>query len=275
MDDRTSDAAAFKSWRSYWHFANHVKGNRRYVWNEDTQFFLNTVAETRLKRDRIVPAGSVLWRAQRGVRWVENDVAGAMEPVGFCAERMKPTPEFAAEGRANSAKIPVLYLASCLKTAISEVRPWTGSALSVAQFKVVRNLKVVDLSQRYGKAPWDRLTFQHLVGWQSPDAEVTEEAVWTAIDNAFSEPVTLPEDAIDYIPTQILAELFLSLDYDAIAYRSEFGEEGYNLALFNVDDAEIVNCTPYKVSAIDVEYKEFGNPWFPTRMMEDNDSAEG
>ena len=273
MEDKTSDAAAFKSWRSYWHFTTHVKASRRYVWDQDTQAFLNTVAATRHKHEDMIQAGSIVWRAQRGVDWVYDEKRHVEEPVGFHTARMKPVPQFASDGRANSAKIPVLYLASCLKTAISEVRPWTGSEVSVAQFRIIRDLKVIDLSMRYGEVPWRPLTFHHLVGWESPDEETTEEVVWTAIDNAFSEPVALPENVTDYIPTQILAELFLSLGYDAIVYRSEFGDEGYNLALFNVDDAEIINCAPYRVSAIDVEYKEIGNSWFPTVPINSDESA--
>ena len=267
--------AGFKSWRSYWEFANHVKESRRYVWDQDTQAFLDTVAATRYKREDKIRAGSIVWRAQIGVDWVYDEKKHVEEPFGFHKDRMKPVPQFASDGRANSANIPVLYLATCLKTAISEVRPWTGSEVSGAQFRIVRDLKVIDLSTRYGEVPWSLLTFQHLVGWESPDEETTEEVVWRAIDNAFSKPVALPENVTEYTPTQILAELFLSLGYDAIVYRSEFGDEGYNLALFNVDDAEIINCAPYRVSTIDVEYKEFGNSWYSKTPISSDDIANG
>ena len=85
--------------------------------------------------------------------------------------------------------------------------------------------------------------------------------MWTEIDNAFSRPVTLPEDAVDYVPTQILAELFSNAGYDAIIYRSQFGKDGYNIAVFNVEDADIISCTLYEVSSLEVEYKQIGNPW--------------
>ena len=54
--------------------------------------------------------------------------------------------------------------------------------------------------------------------------EVKEKAVWVEIDCAFSHPTTLSDDAADYVPTQILAELFRDTGYDGIVYRSHFGE---------------------------------------------------
>ena len=36
--------------------------------------------------------------------------------------------------------------------------------------------------------------------------------------------------------------------YDAIAYRSKFGENGYNISVFDIDAAEILDCTPYEVT---------------------------
>ena len=48
-------------------------------------------------------------------------------------------------------------------------------------------------------------------------------------------------------------------------YRSQFGQEGkdgYNIALFELEDAEILNCAPYQVESIEVNYKEVGDRWF-------------
>ncbi len=58
--------------------------------------------------------------------------------------RMKPIPGQASEGRANPKGIPYLYLATHRDTALAEVRPWIRSLFSVAQFKIVRDLVVVN-----------------------------------------------------------------------------------------------------------------------------------
>ena len=181
---------------------------------------------------------------------------------------MKPIVEFAGEGRANSSGIPVLYLASTERTAISEVRPWVGSEVSVAQFKVARNLNAIDLTQGHGESSWRGLTLKQLWGEEEPDAPAKQRAVWIDIDNAFSRPVTQSDERVNYVPTRILAELFQEAGYDAIVYRSQFGQgerDGYNIAIFNLEDAEILNCAPYRVKGIEVKYSEVGNRWFVRR----------
>ena len=262
----------FASWRSYRKFEERVKRHRRHIWDREIEAFLETVMQTRRDRDFEITEGAVLWRAQLGVEYVLDKDASGEElievPMGFSGDRMKPNGAFAGEGRANSSGIPVLYLASTEKTAISEVRPWVGSEVSVAQFKVSRNLNAIDLTQGHGESSWSGLTLKQLWGEEEPDAQAKQRAVWVDIDNAFSWPVTQSEERVNYVPTRILAELFQEAGYDAIVYRSQFGQEGkdgYNIALFELKDAEILNCAPYQVESIDVNYKEFGNRWFARR----------
>ena len=215
-----------------------------------------------------IPQKTILWRAQPGIDYIpltnEGEIVGE-EPVGLPSTRMKPVPEHTREGRANSAGIPVLYLASTERTAVSEVRPWVGSELSVAQFKVTRELRAVNLTPRHGMSSWEGLTFAQLGGREETDAEGKELAVWTDIDNAFSRPVLLSDERDSYLPTRILAELFQEAGFNAIVYRSQFGQEdriGYNVAIFELCDAEILNCAPYEVHSITVEFKQTGNRWY-------------
>ena len=250
----------FDSWDGYWTFARRVMQNRRYVWDDQVRSFLDTVLVTNRDRDFTIPRRSVWWRAQLGVDYdTRHDVE---EPVGFPESRMRPVRNEAREGRANSAGIPVLYVASELNTAISEVRPWVGSRISVAMFRITRDLKAINLSVTFGKNLLNYLSFGQLSGDEKTDAQTKSNVVWADIDNAFSRPVSLDEKSAEYVPTQILSELFLNSGYDAIAYRSQFGENGYNLAVFDIDDAEIVNCAPYEVSKIEVTSTEIGNAWF-------------
>ena len=153
-------------------------------------------------------------------------------------------------------------MAASEQTAISEVRPWIGSEISVGQFKILRDLKLIDLSLDHGESPIQNLTISHLLQEKEPNKEEKENAVWIDIDNAFSCPVTRSDEMADYVPTQILSELFHHHGYDGLVYRSQFGERGYNIALFEVQDAEVINAAPYKVTAIDVKYEKIGNRWF-------------
>lgn len=139
------------------------------------------------------------------------------------------------------------------------------ACLSVAQFKILRRLKALDLSRGHGKSSFSEIGFRHLFNEEPVDAAQKEKAVWIDIDNAFSRPITLSDDAADYVPTQILAELFRDAGYDAIVYKSQFGEKGFNIVLFNPDDADAINCGPYEVTALKVDYREAGNRWFSTK----------
>ena len=260
MDIDRSVQPEFDSWDSYWKFARRVTQNRRYVWDDQVRRFLDTVLATNRNRDLPIPGGTVWWRAQLGIDYCTRfDVE---EPVGFPESRMRPVRSEAREGRANSAGIPVLYVASELNTAISEVRPWVGSRISVARFRITRDLRAINLSVKFGKNLLNYLSFGQLSGDEETDAKTKSNVVWADIDNAFSRPVSLDEKSAEYVPTQILSELFWNSGYDAIAYRSQFGVNGYNLAVLNIDDAEILNCAPYEVSSIEVTSREIGNAWF-------------
>src|SRR4051812_4268799 len=106
----------FASWRSYREFAARVKRVRRYVWDPDVHAFLETVLATLKDRDFTIRKGTVLYRAQRGIRYEESfdneDRLASIDVLGFNADRMTPLPDRASEGRINPAGISVLYLAS-------------------------------------------------------------------------------------------------------------------------------------------------------------------
>jgi RES domain len=270
FDDPTK--LEFASWQSYSNFAKQVRHNHRYVWGAEETAFLDTVRATipTQKRDVILKNGMILYRAQQGIDWYEqtDDEGNCLgeEPTGYGRERMKPRPNRSNEGRANPAGISVLYLGTTEKTAISEVRPWIGASLSVAQFQILKQLKAIDLSRGHGQSSFSEVGLRHIFEGGPLSCEEKEKAVWIDIDNAFSRPVTSSDDTADYVPTQILAELFRAEGYDAIVYRSQFGEKGYNVAIFDVAHADAVNCAPYEVTEIEVKFKETGNRWYAQKQ---------
>ena len=158
----------FASWRSYLRFEERVIRNRRHVWDRAIGSFLDTVMRTLQNRDLQIPKGAILWRAQLGIDYVPvTDESGEEvdeEPIGFCGARMKPVAKRVKEGRANSSGIPVLYLASTEQTAISEIRPWVGSDVSVAQFRATRKLNAIDLTQGHDTLSWSGSNAETNVG---------------------------------------------------------------------------------------------------------------
>lgn len=260
----------FASWDSYAQFARRVRRSSRYVWSKEETAFLDTVLSTIGDRGGFLKEGSIFYRAQLGVDWQDQeDEEGnwiGEDVWAYGSSRMKPLSDRAREGRANAAGIPILYMGSCPETAVSEIRPWIGEEVSLSRCKLLRPLKTLDLSLGHGKSSFSGAVFGHVLGNKPLTAEAKEEAVWIDIDNAFSRPVRPTDDQADYAPTQILAELFRSHGYDAIGYKSQFGDDGerkgYNIAVFNPDDIEIVTGRPCKVNGIKVSFEQCGNEWY-------------
>ena len=225
--------------------------DRRYLRSSSSEEFLKAVAATAHPRKIAVGPGSILWRAQlgHGLRKEGNDPEAFEVECALPPERMKPLPDRASEGRANPKGIPCLYLATKKKTAVSEVRPWIGSYVSVGQFKPVRRLEIINCSHNHGD-PASYLTFGQEMALTPGEIEKT---VWSNIDRAFAAPTVRDDNEAGYAATQIIAELIKSLGYDGIAYRSNFGEEGHNIALFDIDVANLINCQLHRVDSVDVE----------------------
>jgi hypothetical protein len=139
-------------------------------------------------------------------------------------------------------------MATTRGAALSEMRPGISAQLSVARFEAIGDLRVIDCTRRHGK----------LVGYFEPPVEERDEVVWATIDRAFGEPVIRAEDRADYAATQIIAELMRISDYDGIAFRSQFDEGGFNVALFDLDVVQQTECHLYRAKA--VKY-EFDGPW--------------
>ena len=110
--------------------------------------------------------------------------------VPYSARRMKPLTDRATEGRVNAKGIPCLYLSTDRDTAMSEVRPWIGSFLTVAQFRVFKDLRVVDCSTDTDGAK---------MGDPSHPRREWEGSVWSGINTSFSRPVS-PSDKSDNGP---------------------------------------------------------------------------
>jgi hypothetical protein len=214
--------------------------------------FLKKVIATSKARSKPLKAGDILWRAQLGHCWREEKEGSesVKVPTAYSAKRMKPIPEKAVDGRVNPKGIVCLYLATNKKTVVLETRPLIGSYISVAQFKVLRDVQLVDCSadkfSRHGRVgdlgkPWKNKL------WSPQDIE---KAVWSDINRAFSKPADRGDDSLDYVPTQILAETFKREGFGGIAYKSSYGKEGVNIALFDIGGADPINYSLYSIDDV-------------------------
>jgi len=153
------------------------------------------------------------------------------------------------EGRMNPKGIPCLYLSDDRDTAMTEVRPWLGLEISVGEFRVARDLNVIDCSgpRRMTKV------FGWMMGGREPEPDVRERWTWERISGAFSTPVNPNDTSADYAPTQVLAEAFRNEGYDGILYRSLLGS-GANVALFDLGAAQLSNRQVFRVKRLSCEF---------------------
>lgn len=245
--------AEFPSWRSYWHFASEVSHRWRYVQSPETVQFLKLIAAQAKSRVASVPEGRRFHRAQKAVHgWLDQNLGVEMDGPAL-PQRMSPLPDGATEGRVNPKGIPCFYMAADEHTAIAEVRPWIGSKVSVGVFRTLRALRLVDCTRDANRQP---------IYLEEPDPEERALAVWTHIAQAFREPVTREDDRADYAPTQVIAEVFRAEGFDGVAYRSGFGTDRFNVALFDLDATELEMCSIYEIGDVTLAYEMADNPYY-------------
>lgn len=253
-DDGVFFGPAWRGWDSYHKFAQSVKSDLRYVRSKPSNDFLDEVLASCARRKLVIRKDSIFWRARLGcdsveVEQTDGEVTAVYEqdrPYG--AQGMKPIPNWQSEGRANPRGIPCLYVATTRDTALAEIRPWIGAFSSVAQLKVVRDLNVIDCSKHHEKNAFIKVFGDKTLS--------REDGIWIAIDRAFATPVGKDVESREYVATQILAELFKSASFDGIVYKSLLSEDGYNVALFNLNDADVINCALFTAKSIMFEFDD-------------------
>ncbi|PIP96613.1 MAG: hypothetical protein COW00_02905 [Bdellovibrio sp. CG12_big_fil_rev_8_21_14_0_65_39_13] len=74
--------------------------------------------------------------------------------------------------------------------------------------------------------------------------------------------MTRTDNHTEYIPTQIIAEFFKNNNFDGVIYKSNFGSNGYNIALFNIEDARLEQCHLFETKSIKIDFQEIANPYY-------------
>ena len=236
----------------------------RFVHDDEVREFLTTVLATSRRRERKLAKDRILFRAQPGFTWTTEQARtgeqkGEIEISDVEAphppERMVPKAEYVGDGRANLKGMPCLYLASTANAAMSEIRPWIGLFITVAQFKMVRDCRLVDCSFSATKIDFLEVVNLDILGEPGePDDLARDAKVWEDIGSAFSKPVTRDEPYSEYVPTQILARTFHHHGYDGIVYKSLVDDVGLNIALFDLKAAELTGRCLYQTKSASLEF---------------------
>ncbi|MDT4830411.1 RES domain protein [compost metagenome] len=141
-----------------------------------------------------------------------------------------PPGRFAASGRMNARGISVFYGATAQSIALAEVRPPVGSDVAVAAFKIIRPLRLLDLSAL------ERTHIDGSVFDPTLSQRLDHVAFLRTLGKKMTRPVMPADQEFDYLATQAVAD-FLATEntpaLDGIVFESTQAEGGKNVVLFH------------------------------------------
>ncbi len=225
--------------------------------------YLNKIVENNKNFIKIIPAGTMFYRARKATFPKHFDEEYEIKIVGddftmsgLSDYEMKAPPlGVSTAGRNNIAGASYLYLASNAYTACCEVRPNYAEYICVATFRLNRDVCVIDFNSN-----------DSVKGIGDNEKINVVKNVITEIMRALS----LPNDNVEsniYKISQYISDFFRKNGYDGIQYMSLRGD-GANLTLFNYADKYvsiidkqwvIVNRIKYKFDYLNSGYAPLKN----------------
>lgn len=141
-----------------------------------------------------------------------------------------PPARAAATGRMNARGISVFYGATSQSVALAEVRPPVGSYVALATFRIIRPLRLLDISALEKAADNGSIFDPTLLAR-------TERAVFLqSLSRIMTRPVMPDDQEFDYLATQAVAD-FLATEnspmLDGILFKSTQSTDGDNIVLFH------------------------------------------
>ncbi|MGY8872896.1 MAG: cold shock domain-containing protein, partial [Pseudomonadales bacterium] len=163
---------------------------------------------------------------------------------------MGPPPStLASGGRANPTGIAYLYVASTIKTALSEVRPHNSECFTIAEFKVDNRLKLIDLRN-------PRLTISPFrYNEEELSSVYSGLGLLVKLGDELTKPVSQRVAHLEYLSSQYLCEFIKSVGYDGVIYKSSLGD-GDNYAIFDKANLKGVRTRLFKISDVNIESQE-------------------
>jgi hypothetical protein len=216
-----------------WHnFTKEIKQNNRYFLGENIDLeLLKDLFDFHTKSYK---KGKIFYRAR------------VCDENGLNKDKMgKPPSEKATSGRANPIGIPYLYVSTDHETVIHECRATHLDYLTVAEFKLKEDIKVVSLRGIENISPF-------LIGEDLQDYLKNQRYLKT-LEAELSKPLRRHDHKLDYLPTQYLCEYIKSIGNDAIEYGSSLNKGGINLAIFSDDKVKLLKTTLHEVTSMDLE----------------------
>ncbi|MEA1879588.1 MAG: RES family NAD+ phosphorylase [Campylobacterota bacterium] len=142
----------------------------------------------------------------------------------------KAPSHLAKHNRFSPSGISYIYCASDENTAIYEAFDESKEVYAVAQFELKEQLSLLDFRKNNVK--------ENIRKYINPYSDKFESAIFCASKvleefiQDIQKPISHNDKALEYLPTQVLAEYIRSLDYEGFIFDSSKKEDGYNIVLF-------------------------------------------
>ncbi|MDD3052626.1 MAG: RES family NAD+ phosphorylase, partial [Candidatus Cloacimonetes bacterium] len=133
-------------------------------------------------------------------------------------------------------------VASDVDTAISEIRPHKGEKVTVAEFKMFRDLELADL-----RDPKESISPFQLNDDNELELIYKNLSYLTMLGNELSKPIIPQEVNLEYLPSQYLCELIKQIGFHGIIYKSSVSN-GNNFVIFNDEKLDVINCSYYEIT---------------------------
>lgn len=223
----------------YKRIGNDLRNVNRFKLSADTQKICEKYVDWHIKHNSHVIGSANVYRRAR-----VNEI-GQSKPYDI--KKMGAPPNgTASSGRINPEGISYLYLADSVETAIAEVRPWKGAVISVAEFSVARDLKVVSLRHQ---------RTNNLKDFGIDESEIIRkiieyQMISVPINKFYFSAPAHGEDKLAYLPSQYIAEMFKGCSVDGIEYESVLNPGGVNIALFDPENAAALTVNQYRIESV-------------------------
>lgn len=207
----------------YLNLLQELKSKNHYVVEPKVIKFIETFKK---KITKIIPEKSEFYRARIGVeseKLKHQDTGLEFENIAFPyygKDIGAPPPVNAANGRLNRLGVSFLYLADDLYTAISEIKPYPGQAISSGKFVSKKDLKFADFKD-----------FEYEKFWYN-DEQISHFLFIKTLNEVLSTPIEPNHATIGYQGTQFISNVVRLLGFDGILFKSSLSK-GVNYVAFD------------------------------------------
>lgn len=215
-----------------------LQSSNRFFADERFTGYLKTIFS---EAQAYIPSSTQFYRARRydANRIDSSKIGTQFEGYDEKESFVNADSKWPSIGRMNPEGISVLYVASDVRTAITELHPYYTEIYSVATIIANERLRIADLSKSESSIN---------------DDFTRNLAIYV------QEWVSQGSGNKDYVFPQYVSSYCKSLGYDGIAYRSKYAtredarkRKGINYTVFNYEKCRVIRTDLYNVGTVTVQ----------------------